>query len=226
MAGIPWQAVAALVDPVRRALYEYVRRQDHPVTREEAAAAQAISRNLTAFHLDKLVEARLLVARYEAPADQPRGRGRTPKVYEPARDGLSVTVPARRYELVGQILADAVAAEPTRADQAATRLAFEQGREIGLECSTPDGTEISQASAALAELGFEPRLHGSAVTLRNCPFHALATRHPELICGLNRAFIAGLLAGLGATAVHASLQPQPGGCCVVVDPGNGERPNP
>src|SRR5690606_39981116 len=88
MTGAPWQAVAALVDPVRRRLYEYVRRQDHPVTREEAADAHSISRNLTAFHLDKLVEAQLLTARYEAPSDQPRGRGRTPKVYEPAAEGI------------------------------------------------------------------------------------------------------------------------------------------
>ena len=72
-----WEAVGALVDSVRRSLFEYVRRQDHPVTREEAADAQGVSRNLAAFHLDKLVEVGLLRARYEAPADQPRGRGRT-----------------------------------------------------------------------------------------------------------------------------------------------------
>src|SRR5918997_3786565 len=110
-----WHAVAALVDRSRRALYDYVRRQDHPVGREEAADATAMSRGLAAFHLDKLVDAGLLAARYEAPGDQPRGRGRTPKVYEPLGDGLAVTIPERRYELIAEILADAVAADPSNA---------------------------------------------------------------------------------------------------------------
>src|SRR3954451_12008937 len=103
-----WGAVATLVDASRRALYDYVRRQEHPVGREEAADATAMSRGLAAFHLDKLVDAGLLTARYEAPADQPRGRGRAPKVYEPLGDGLAVTIPERRYELIADILAEAV----------------------------------------------------------------------------------------------------------------------
>src|SRR5690606_29857665 len=132
MTGAPWQAVAALVDPVRRRLYEYVRRQDHPVTREEAADAHAISRNLTAFHLDKLVEAELLTARYEAPTDQPRGRGRTPKVYEPAPEGVDLSIPQRRYELIGEILADTVAESRDDTRCAAERHAFERGRDYAV----------------------------------------------------------------------------------------------
>jgi predicted ArsR family transcriptional regulator len=72
-----WTAVTTLTDPSRRALYDYVRHQDHPVRREEAAEATTMSRGLAAFHLDKLVAAGLLTARYEAPADRPRvGAGR------------------------------------------------------------------------------------------------------------------------------------------------------
>src|SRR5262245_52844434 len=107
-----WSAVIALADSSRRALYEYVRRADHPVSREEAGQAVGISRGLAAFHLDKLVDAGLLEARHEAPADQPRGRGRAPKVYEAASTGLLVAIPQRRYELIAEILADAVATEP------------------------------------------------------------------------------------------------------------------
>jgi len=220
-----WQAVAALVDPVRRALYDYVRRQDHPVTREEAADAQAISRNLTAFHLDKLVDADLLRARYESPADQPRGRGRTPKVYEPADDGLMLTVPPRQYALAGEILADAVAEDPTNAADSAQRHAFEHGRRIGQEClartrSDPRGAddELTAAHAALADLGFEPRMDKATLTLGNCPFHALAIRQPDLICGLNVEFISGLLTGLSCDGLTVQLHPQRGACCVVIHP--------
>ncbi len=219
MAGPRWQAVAALVDPVRRALYDYVRRQDHPVTREEAAEGQAVSRNLAAFHLDKLVDAGLLRARYEAPADQPRGRGRTPKVYEPADEGVALTVPQRRYELVGEVLADAVAEEPTAAAEAARRNAYARGRKLGLQCTAPGdaGGELGAARAALADVGFEPEASpAGTVILRNCPFHALAVRQPELVCGLNHAFIDGVLDGLGTTRLAARLAPRPGACCVEI----------
>jgi len=129
-----WVTVAALADPVRRALFEYVRRQDHPVSREEAADARDISRNLTAFHLEKLVDAGLLRARYESPPG-PRGPGRTPKVYEATGVGLNLSVPPRQYELVGAILADAVADDPADARAGALTRAEDAGRHLGSDRS-------------------------------------------------------------------------------------------
>lgn len=226
MADMPWLAVAALVDPVRRALYEHVRQQPRPVTREQAADAAGVSRSLCAFHLEKLVEVGLLEARYESPEGGRRGRGRTPKVYRAGPEGVSLTVPPRQYELVGQILADAVAQEPTDSDGAARRLAYDSGHRIGATSRSgpgqpaPDPADaLDRARTLLAELGFEPRVEsgppvGSELTLGNCPFHALAQHQPELICGINEAFIAGLLAGLGACGLAARLAPQPGSCCV------------
>lgn len=219
--------MAALVDPVRRALYDYVRSQDHPVTREEAADAHAISRNLTAFHLDKLVDADLLRARYESPAHQPRGRGRTPKVYEPAEHGVNVTLPPRQYALAGEILADAVADDPANAADAARRHAFDHGRRVGqhelARSRRPAGAaaaadQLTAAHAALADLGFEPRSVEEVLSLRNCPFHALAVRQPELICGLNIAFVSGVLSGLGCGDLEADLRPQTDACCVSITP--------
>ncbi|MEU5724205.1 helix-turn-helix domain-containing protein [Micromonospora sp. NPDC047738] len=213
MATAPWQAVTVLTDQVRRALYDYVRSQDHPVTRDEAAEAQGISRNLAAFHLDKLVDAGLLRARYEAPADQPRGRGRTPKVYEAAPGCIALTIPERRYELIGEILADAVAEDPTGARSAALRVAAQRGAEIGRQVG--GGRPVA---AVLADLGFEPAGEQELIRLRNCPFHALAARQTELVCGLNEAFIAGLLSGLGRADLRARLAPAPDACCVQVRP--------
>ncbi|HZB49641.1 MAG TPA: helix-turn-helix domain-containing protein [Mycobacteriales bacterium] len=207
--GDRWQAAAALVDRTRRALYDYVRRQDHPVSREEAADAQRVSRNLAAFHLDKLVEAGLLRARYEAPAGAPRGRGRTPKVYEATGDGVAVTVPERRYELVAQILAAAVDTEPGNAHAAALAEAGRRGRDLGGRHRGEDLTGV------LAGLGFEPERAPGRLLLANCPFHDLARHHTALVCGLNHAFLAGLVEGLGAAGT-ARLAPGPGRCCVEV----------
>src|SRR4051794_2327137 len=179
-----WTAVATLVDASRRALYDYVRRQDHPVGREEAAEATLMSRGLAAFHLDKLVDAGLLRARYEAPAGRPRGRGRSPKVYEPAGDGVEISIPQRHYQLIAEILAAAVDEDPARADEAADRHAYGRGYAIGTSLAAA-GTD---PMAALAGLGFEPQPVAGRILLRNCPFHALAARHTGLVCRLNHAF--------------------------------------
>jgi predicted ArsR family transcriptional regulator len=214
----PWHAVTALVDPVRRALYAYVRSQDHPVTREEAADAQEISRNLAAFHLDKLVDAGLLDARYEAPEDQPRGRGRTPKVYEPAGQTVNLTIPQRQYELIAAILADAVATRPDDAANAARRQAHARGVHYGRVSAGAAGSRTSAGSdveEALAALGFEPCRSGGKVILRNCPFHSIAGQHPELVCALNHAFVVGVIHGVAADdMVTSHLVPHPDACCV------------
>jgi len=213
-----WGAAAALVDRSRRALYEYVRRQGQPVSREEAARAQRISRGLAAFHLDKLVEAGLLTARYQPPAGRPRGRGRAPKVYESAApDGLMITIPERRYRLVAEILADAVADTPADAAGAARRLAFRRGQELGTRLRA--GDPAVTPPAVLAELGFEPQPAGAGrLVLDNCPFHALAQRQTALVCGINHAYLSGLVAGLATGGLRAELVPRPGACCVELAP--------
>jgi len=189
-----WEVVATLVDPSRRALFDYVRRQDHPVGREEAAAATGMARGLAAFHLDKLVESGLLTARYEAPAG-PRGRGRTPKVYAPACTGVAIAIPERRDDLVADILAEA-----HRRAEPPARVAAEHGRAYAVD--------------DLAALGFAPRAEGDLIRLGNCPFHDLAARHRELICGMALSFVAGMAERAGD---HEAI-PSPGehGCCVAL----------
>ena len=198
------------MDPVRRALFDHVRRADRAVGREEAADATGVSRPLAAFHLDKLVEAGLLTARYEAPSDRPRGRGRTPKVYEAIAD-ISVTLPPRRYELLASLLADAVAAAPADASAHAMAAARERGVAFGRSVPRSELMEILQ------RLGFEPVVSSDGpILLDNCPFHAIAVAHPSLVCGLNLAFIGGLLDGLGVPPSRAVLAPRTGHCCVEI----------
>jgi predicted ArsR family transcriptional regulator len=209
-----WRAVAALVDRTRRTLFDYVRRQNRPVSREEAAQAQGMSRGLAAFHLDKLVDVGLLRARYQAPAGRPRGRGRAPKVYESAQDGLAITIPERRYQLIAEILTDAVAEDPADVAGAAHRQARRRGVDLGEQLRDEGEADLV---GVLAELGFEPSPDADGqVVLGNCPFHALAARRRSLVCGLNLAFVGGLVDGLAA-GLRASLTPRPGTCCVTLN---------
>ena len=217
------RAIAALQDDTRRAVYASVRRAHQPLTREQAAGEVGISRKLAGFHLDKLVDAGLLAARYD-PAARSHTLGRTPKTYRPAERDIAVTIPTRKPEVLAEVLVEAIttarAGETPR--HAAERVATARGRQLGevaLAETRPGrlGTEraITLAEAVLRARGFEPlRESPTRLRLRNCPFQPLAATEPDLVCQLNHRMIAGFLEGLRAAAVDAVLAPRAGECCV------------
>jgi predicted ArsR family transcriptional regulator len=212
--------IAVLSEDLRRRIYAFIRRSDHPITRDEAAASVGISRKLAAFHLDKLVEAGLLTARYAKTGL--RRVGRAPKVYEPANAQIQLSIPQREHGTLAEILLDAVLAAGDAGDARAAALAVaaERGRRLGeTERAAVRGGRIGAERALtlavriLETHGFEPaRESATLVRLRNCPFHPYAARRPELVCAINQAFLAGLVDGLGAVTVAAT--PRPGACCV------------
>ncbi len=244
-------SLSTLDDPVRRRLYEVVTRQPTPVGRDEAAAAADVGRALAVYHLDKLVESGLLAATYQRPAGRTGpGAGRPAKLYTRADREFAVTVPPRSYELAARLLVHAVEADTSGQSraalgQAARRLGTEWGRGYRAEADRrgapgggaqgAPGSGAQGASSgdmrsvagfdveeALRRQGYEPCRGGDEVIrLRNCPFHHLAERHREVVCGMNLTLIEGLAEGLGADDVNPVLDPRPGFCCVAL---GGERP--
>lgn len=218
-----WSLVEALSEPQRRAVYELVCARSDAVTREQVAGAVGISRSLAAFHLDKLVDAGLLEIDTTPPAVRRRTRvGRPAKRYQRSALQIDLTLPTRQYELAGRILAAALAAaqagEPPQ--QAATRIAYQQGRELGTReraAARRKTQPVTAARRGLEHLGYAPERAGDRLTLANCPFHAIVEAAPDLTCGLNLALIEGLLAGLGLDAeMSAVLQPRDDACCVTL----------
>jgi len=227
-AGAALVAVAALSDELRRRMYGFIRRAHRPVSREEAATSVGISRRLAAFHLDKLVEVGLLRARYE-PVGGIRKVGRTPKVYEPTDAQVWVSIPAREHDLLAGILIDALLTEDQgkTAREAALQVARHRGAAFGAaerERARPGrlGAEraLTLATRALARYGFEPdRAAPLLLRLRNCPFQPLTGQAPQLVCGINHAFLTGFLDALQASTVTAVLAPRAGWCCVELTAG-------
>jgi len=220
--------VAVLGDDLRRRMYIEVRAQGRPVSREEVAEAVGVSRKLAAFHLDKLVDHGLLVASYARPPGRGgRGAGRSAKYYEPSAREFDVSIPERNYDVLGTILVKAIEAqepgEPTSAT--AHRVAREMGVELGrterearhLPRPGPERT-MSIASEVLSGCGYEPYREGGTVRLRSCPFHALAEQSPDLVCGLNRELVQGIVSGLGNDTLDVALAPSHGECCVQLRP--------
>ncbi|MFD7660192.1 helix-turn-helix transcriptional regulator, partial [Actinosynnema sp. NPDC059797] len=128
-------AVAALDEPTRRRLYDFVVRHPAPVSRDEAAEAVGAPRTTVAFHLDRLASEGLLEVVHERRSGRTGpGAGRPAKLYRRSAEQIAVSLPDRRYELAGLLLADALAeadatGEPPRA--VLHRRAHDLGREMG-----------------------------------------------------------------------------------------------
>ncbi len=206
-------ALAALGEPTRRALYGYVAGQDRPVSRDEAAAATGTKRATATFHLERLVDDGLLEARFARVSGRTGpGAGRTAKLYARAHRQFAVSLPPRRYEIAGEVLAGALEllqCPATPAGEAVAQAAGQAGRQIAA-----GGTDLAEL---LATSGYEPK-HGpgQSVYLANCPFHELAGRHASLVCTMNLHLLRGLIDGLGSRA-QARLDPAEGRCCVTID---------
>jgi predicted ArsR family transcriptional regulator len=219
----PVRAVALLDEPTRRRLYEVVAASGEPVGRDRAASAAGVSRELAAFHLDRLTEAGLLEAIYRRLGDRRGpGAGRPAKLYRRADAELAVSLPPRDYRRAAEILETAIATSDDPAlDAAVGAAAHARGARTGAYARTARKPRSERARReTLLELlrdgGYEPWVDaGAAIRLRNCPYHELAQQRRDLTCGMNLAWAEGVVEGLGIAEVEPVLAPEPGSCCVV-----------
>jgi predicted ArsR family transcriptional regulator len=207
--------VAALDNSLSRRAYRLVM-QDRWVTRDRVAAHLGVARSVAAFHLDKLVEAGLLATRFERVSGRTGpGAGRPAKLYGLADAEVDVSLPPRRYDLAGALLARAVDSAGERG--VPVRDAVESvAREAGASTARdyPGRGVSTRLEALLEETGYAPHREGNDLRLLNCPFHKLAQEHRDLVCGMNLCFVEGALDGLGASALEARLEPEDDYCCV------------
>jgi predicted ArsR family transcriptional regulator len=218
-------SIAALAEPVRRALYLYVVGQAEPVSREEAAAAVGVARHVAKFNLDRLEQENLLDVEYARPAGRRGpGAGRPAKLYKRSAREVEVSLPERRYDLAAEVMAQAIIQAEEQAvpiGDALRDAACEAGRTLGAEAQRKAGArpsregQLGAVQDVLADRGYQPRAaEDGGMALANCPFHALAQAHRTLMCGVNLDLIDGLVQTAGPPDVRAELSPSPGMCCV------------
>jgi predicted ArsR family transcriptional regulator len=218
------RGIAALDHPVTQSVYRLLAERDE-VSRDAAAEALGLARSVAAFHLDKLVDAGLADVRFERLTGRSGpGAGRTAKVYRRSDTEIGVSLPERRYDLAGGVLAEAVersSHEGVPVDGALRAASTEAGQRIGEAAGVAAGERPGRAErrdavvGALERHGYEPQLRDGEVVLTNCPFHVLAEQHRDLVCGMNLELLSGVIDGAEAADVlEARLAPRPGYCCV------------
>ena len=140
----------------------------------------------------------------------------------PVLEVLTEVATARGVELARAVAE--TQAQRRAADAAAAGVAGDTA-EGGVSGDTAEGGQTAEAREkvamtlaceVLARHGFEPRPDGDRVLLSNCPFHALAQRHTQLVCGMNHAMLEGFTGELAPTCLTAHLDPAPGRCCVTL----------
>lgn len=217
----PISAVAALGDASRRAVYSYVLAAGGEVGRDDVAAALGMVRGTAAFHLDRLAKEGLLTVSYRRLSGRGGpGSGRPAKFYARAAQEIAVSLPARQYDLAGDLLAAAIedSAEYGRPVAESVKVvATAAGREIREQAKALN--PAPRLEEVLERYGYEPATQeDGSIVLRNCPFHRLARKHTDTVCGLNLALLASITeqgdGGHQDWAYRAVLDPAPGRCCV------------
>jgi predicted ArsR family transcriptional regulator len=214
-------SIGILAEPSRRALYEAVATAAEPLSREQAADVVGLPLHSAKFHLDRLVEAGLLEVEYRRLSGRSGpGAGRPSKLYRRSATEVAVSLPERRYDLAGDVLAEAIersGREGTPLADAVAAAADAAGRRMAGELPTPRSRRpLHRVAEVLARHGYEPHVDdaGSELELGNCPFDRLAREHTDLVCCMNLALVEGAIDELGCHDVQARLDPAPDQCCV------------
>lgn len=201
----------------RRRVLRVVRASTEGSSVHHIAEQTGLHPNTVRFHLDRLVDERLISRRTRRTA----GPGRPPLTFTatPAQEAVEEY---REFASLALILADLI----TQISPDPVAAAIQAGRARGLidteAAPGPWGaTEaISALTAALTERGFATESaaeDSNARTLmlhRHCPFLEVAQVHQNIICSVHLGLMRGTLERMNAPVIVESLTPfaSPAGC--------------
>ena len=207
------ELASSLGDTTRRGIYIAVRESPDPVIVSQIATLFDLHPNVARHHLDRLVDDGWLQVTHRRRVDRRGpGAGRPAKHYESTSQEVSVQFPARRYDLLAELLVRVIErVAPEEAAAVAEEIGREYGTELAAEIGLPDdaGFEAAVQAVALAMMGmgFETEAQPASRMLvtRFCPFGETATNHPEIVCKLDQGIVRGLLdAGRQTAVVHVT----------------------
>ncbi|MEA2580965.1 MAG: hypothetical protein QOE83_1857 [Actinomycetota bacterium] len=211
----PLEVHKALADDTRYRLYRYLRLSGRSVPVRELSTRLSLHPNTLRPHLRRLEEVGLV----SSETRKGTGAGRPQTVYA-ALD--SDDHAGRDYRLLAEILTPLVSG--ARKHERAHALAREWGAYLVARSApkpaarrTP-GADLAVLQEAMAEAGFDPRFRRRSartvdITLRGCPFRELQTEQGDLICGIHRGLLEGILGASRPELALTAFEPEPSGAC-------------
>ena len=220
-----------LHSPVRRQIVEMLTPGPTPSAPEapEMTAAQIAERlgqhvTTARFHLDQLVAGALLESAFR------RGRvGRPRKVYrlrhgsvrEVTASAEASSAHAALAELLTESFGETEDGRQITPEEAGRRWVHRRAEQLvsDPEDVTPAHTagewlgKLGATVDLLERWGYTPELSltdsgiTAELTLRDCPFLALAKDHPDVVCGVHRGLLHGAMEALGEQSTEVSLTP-------------------
>jgi len=201
-----------LAQPTRARIFALLGELRRGAGTEEIATTLGLHPNGVRVHLDRLLEAQLVLRDREK-----RSRGRPRDVWTISPQARPAGEPPTAYANLGRWLVRVVQdAGTSPADVEATGMRI--GRDLGAAPSE-GGFE-----AALSALGFQPRREAGAdgtatYELRNCPYRDAVAADQPRVCGLHRGLTVGLLETLEPASELTSFVPRDpyrAGCTIEV----------
>jgi len=215
------QLTGALGDPTRRAIYLTVRESEEPITAARISALFGIHPNVARHHLDRLMaDGYLRVG--TRPDSRPAGVGRPPRVFEATDTDVSIAYPARRHDLLAELLVRVVERlDPEKGPRVAEEVGRAYGEELAAAVGLPGEKGLTPAldavARALTGVGFDFTADAAQGRLLSgaCPFGRTATDHPEVVCRLDLGIVQGLMAAAGGKPDKVAITRRrgPAGTC-------------
>jgi len=202
---------------MRRRVLHQLRVYARAASAVEVGEPLGLHLNTARFHLDALVEAGLAERTTEGRATPGR-----PKVLYAVPPGDVAEEDS--YRVLAEILTGALEHAATTPGAAAEAAGVERGRVLAAEQVGPTPTRVTATTAAdvvvegLGRLGFEsssvPTRAGRRIDIVPCPYLDLARSRPDVVCGVHRGLMQGVLDELGAPLEVDRLEPfaEPGRC--------------
>lgn len=223
----PDEGVGLLRSAVRRDIVDTLANlpedeREEGLSAQELAGLVGLHVTTVRFHLDQLVDGRLLTSHLA----RSQGAGRPGKKYAVAPGSIRAAATEEHYQALATVLAEMVAGQDEDGQQVtpesagaawarrnAPRLLQQPSLE---EPARSPGAWLSKVGLmidVLREWGYSPTLRTEQegrsveVEITGCPFIELAHSQPEVVCGIHRGLMRGTLEVFGEDDTELSLQP-------------------
>lgn len=201
----------ALADPRRAELAAELDAAVGALDASELAERVGLHANTVRWHLGVMERAGLVRSRTERRTTPGRPRRLWESVPDTPRDD------GGEHRALAQALVSLVAGQPNApADAESAGRAW--GERLGRRAGARPGRGLETVVGVLRERGFEPEADGLEVTMRRCPFADLARESPEVVCGVHRGLVDGVLSEVGSELTVAELRvhPRPDVCVLAL----------